>query len=90
MADHKSAIKAHKQSLKKRERNLGMLGKIRTFTKKVEEFIRSSNAPKAAEAMKDAESVITKSVTKGVLKKNCASRKVSRLVKKVKALEKKA
>lgn len=88
MAQHKSAIKAHKQSLKRKERNISLLTSIKTFIKKVEQCISSGNTEKALEAVKKAESHIMKGVTKGVLKKNTASRKVSKLVKKVKNLKK--
>ena len=85
MANHKSAVKAHKKSLKNRTNNISILSRIKTFIKKVEEAITSGKADEAKSAMRSAESEIMRGVTKGVLKQNTASRKVSRLVKKVKA-----
>lgn len=85
MANHKSASKAHKQSLARKARNTSIISKIKTFIKKVEEAITAGNKDEAKKAMVAAESAIMKGVTKKVLKKNTASRKVSRLSKKVKA-----
>lgn len=88
MANHKSAIKAHKRSLTKRDRNISVLSRIKTFIKKVEGFITTGKPAEAAEAMRKAESEIMKGVSKGVVKKNSGSRKVSRLTKKIKSLQK--
>ena len=86
MANHKSAIKAHKQSLKRKDRNSEFLSRIKTFVRKVEEFISSSKPNEARAAVQKAESEIMKGVAKGILKKNTAARKVSRLVKKAKSI----
>ncbi|WP_236869960.1 30S ribosomal protein S20 [Candidatus Bandiella numerosa] len=88
MAQHKSAIKAHKQSVKRVLRNKATKSKIKTFTKKVEELVKLNDLANAAPALRIAESTIMKAVTKKVLKLNTASRKVSRLAHKVKSLEK--
>jgi small subunit ribosomal protein S20 len=88
MANHKSAVKAHKRSLAKRDRNISVLSRIKTFIKKVEELITTGKPAEAVEAMRKAESEIMKGVSKGVVKKNSGSRKVSRLTKKVKSLQK--
>lgn len=85
MANHKSAIKAHKQSQKRNERNVSLLSRIKTFMKKLEQAITSGSKEEAQTAFKNAESQIMKGVSKGVIKKNTAARKVSRLSKKVKA-----
>ncbi len=89
MATHKSAIKAHKRSVVNKERNSSILSKIKSFIKKVEEFIAAGKSAEAIQALRDAESVLMKGVTKGAVEKNSASRKVSRLTKKVKAISKK-
>lgn len=88
MANHKSAVKAHKKSLVRRARNVSILSRIKTFIKKVEELIVSGKQDEATMAMRKAESEIMKGVSKGVLKKNSGSRKVSKLTKKVKSLKK--
>jgi small subunit ribosomal protein S20 len=87
MAQHKSAIKAHKQSLKRALRNKSIKSKIKTLTKKLEQLVNSKDFEKAKSTLGQVESAIMKSVTKKVLKLNTASRKVSRLAKKVKSLE---
>ena len=87
MAQHKSAIKAHKQSLKRALRNKSTKNKIKTYTKKLEEVIKLKNFENAKSTLSQIESVIMKAVTKKVLKLNTASRKVSRLAQKVKSLE---
>lgn len=90
MAQHKSAIKAHKQSLKNALRNKMTKSKIKTFTKKVEELVESNDFTNAIAALRIAKSTIMKAVTKKVLKLNTASRKISKLTHKVKLLEKSA
>ena len=86
MAQHKSAIKAHKQSIKRVLRNKATKSKIKTFTKKVEELVKLNDLANATPALRIAESTIMKAVTKKVLKLNTASRKVSKLAHKVKSL----
>lgn len=88
MANHKSAIKAHKQSLKRTLRNKIAKSKIKTYSKKVETLAKMKNLDEAIPALRKAESIIMKAVTKKVLKLNTASRKVSKLNHKVKAIEK--
>ena len=61
--------------------------RIRTFTRKVEEAISSGDHKNAAAALKVAESEIMRGVSKGVTHKNTASRKVSRLSKRVAKLK---
>jgi small subunit ribosomal protein S20 len=87
MAQYKSAIKSHKQSLKRALRNKIIKTKIKTHIKKVESKINSTNLSQAQYALRIAESIIMKAVTKKILKLNTASRKISRLTHKVKALE---
>lgn len=85
MANHKSAEKAHIQSVKKGLRNKSIITRVRNFIKKVEELVGLGKVEEAEKAMSAAESQIQKSVSKGVMKKNTAARSVSRLRKKVKA-----
>jgi|JI10StandDraft_1071094.scaffolds.fasta_scaffold941562_2 small subunit ribosomal protein S20 len=89
MATHKSAVKAHRISLKNKDRNQSILSRIKTFIKKLEEMLTSGDHTAAKTALQNAESEIMKGASKGALKKNTAARKVSRLTKKVKKLEKK-
>ena len=60
--------------------------RIRTYLRKVEEAIASGDQPAAAEALKVAQPELMRGVTKGVFHKNTASRKVSRLAGRVKAM----
>ncbi len=88
MTQHKSAIKAHKQSLKRTLRNRITKSEIKTYSKRAEEAIKSKNMDEIILALRKAESVIMKAVTKKVLKLNTAARKVSKLTHKIKAIEK--
>lgn len=66
--------------------NKARKSRIRTFVKNVELALESGNADEAREALKAAQPELMRGVTKGVLHKKTASRKVSRLAKRVKAL----
>lgn len=84
---HKSAIKAAAQSEKRKERNKNMKTRCKTSIKKVEGFVSAKQPKEARSALKDAESVVMKAAGKGVFKANKASRIVSNLTHKVKAVE---
>lgn len=86
MANHKSAIKAHKQSLKSRAKNLSILSRVKTFVKKYESSLLTKEVEKATENFRNVESEIMKATSKGIYKLNTAARKVSRLAKKLKAI----
>jgi small subunit ribosomal protein S20 len=85
MANHKSAEKAHIQSLKRAARNRGNLTRSKTFVKKVDAAIQSGDKNAITSTFRMAESMIMKCVTKGVLKINTAARQVSKLSKRVKS-----
>ena len=87
MANHKSASKAHKQSVVRSVRNSAIKSRVKTFSGKVDLAIKSGSLENAVQSFRTAESEIMKSVSKGVLKLNTAARKVSKLAKKVKSLE---
>ncbi len=88
MASHKSAEKSIRQTARRTLVNQNRVGRIRTFVKKIEALLATPNAKKeeAATALVQAERELMRGVSKGVLHKNTASRKVSRLTKRVKAL----
>ena len=86
MANTKSAKKAINVIASKTERNKIRKSRVKTFVKRVDVAIEAKDASKAQEALKSAESELFKAVAKGIVKKNTASRKVSRLTKKVNAL----
>ncbi len=86
MATHKSAMKRHRQSLKRRDRNRQVRSRVRTVTKKVRTAVTAGESETATTALLEATKVISKAASKGVLKKETASRYVSRLTKNVNTL----
>jgi small subunit ribosomal protein S20 len=86
MAHHKSAKKRIRQTATRTAVNRSRVSRIRTFIKKVELAIAGGNATDAKAALKSAQPEIMRGVTKGVLPMATASRKVSRLAQRVKAL----
>ncbi len=86
MANHKSAKTRIIRNNKRSVINGARRSRVRTFVKKVLAAVLEKNKEAAAVAFKVAESELMKAVSKGVFKKNTASRTVSRLSKKVKDL----
>ena len=86
MANTSSAKKAVRKLARRTAVNRMRRSTMRTQLRKVEEAIASGDASAAATALTATESVVMRSVQKGVIHKNTASRKVSRLTKRVKAL----
>lgn len=86
MAHHKSAKKRIRQTVKRTEVNTARVSRIRSFVKKVEQAIAGGNKTAAQTALREAQPEIMRGVTKGVLQQNTASRKVSRLASRVKAM----
>ena len=84
MANHKSALKRIKQTAKRTERNRVYRTKLKNIVKAV---TGAKNLEEAKDAFKVANKEIHKMVSKGILKKNTASRKVSRLSAFVKKIE---
>ncbi|MBF0201626.1 MAG: 30S ribosomal protein S20 [Desulfamplus sp.] len=84
MANHKSAIKRAKQNEVKRVRNKSTRSAMKTAVKKVM-TAKDEGAENIVELMRHAQSLIAKAGKKGVLHKNTASRKISRLTKYVSA-----
>ncbi|MCE3037040.1 30S ribosomal protein S20 [Helicobacter anatolicus] len=79
MANHKSAEKRVRQTLKRTERNRYYRTRIKNIIKAVRESVAANDVPKAQEALKIANKELHKFVSKGIIKKNTASRRVSRL-----------
>lgn len=86
MANHASAKTRVRRNEKRAAINTNRRSRIRTFIKKVEVAIESGNAKDAQEALKNAQPEIMRGVAKGIFHKNTASRKVSRLSARIKAL----
>lgn len=86
MANHPSARKRVRRNARRAVINKSRLSRIRTSIKKVEAAIAAGDAKGAQEAMKAAQPEIYRGVAKGLIPKNTAARKVSRLSAKIKAL----
>ena len=83
MAIHKSVIKRQKQADKKHSINKSVKSMLKTLAKKVEQAVEAKNADVAKEAMVKAMKAYDKAASNGILHKNTASRKISRLSIKV-------
>ena len=83
MATHKSAKKRIRQTARRTLINGARRGRVRTFVRKVEEAIESGDRELAESAMKNAMPEMHRSVLHGILHKNTAARKISRLTKRI-------
>ncbi|MCC6720360.1 MAG: 30S ribosomal protein S20 [Acetobacteraceae bacterium] len=86
MANTASARKRIRQNARRAERNKARTSRMRTFIKKVETAVASGNKEAAAAALREAQPELQRAAGKGVVHKNTASRKISRLSARVKAL----
>jgi len=86
LANHKSAIKRARQSEEQRVRNRSRKTRMKNVVRGLEEAITAKSPEKAAEELKKAASVISKTASEGVIHKNTAARKISRLTRRVNAL----
>ncbi|MFB3854299.1 MAG: 30S ribosomal protein S20 [Vicinamibacterales bacterium] len=82
----KSALKAHRQSVKRREHNRQLRSKLRTAIKKIRGAVAAKDAKAAGELLVPTISLIDKMVTKRIIHDNTAGRYKSRLQKQVSAL----
>jgi small subunit ribosomal protein S20 len=81
LAKHKSAVKAHRQSIKKQTRNRELRSRLRTGLKKIRTALDAGDTGAAQGALNDAFSLIDKMAGKGIIHVNAAGRYKSRLVK---------
>lgn len=81
MANHKSAEKRARQSVKRNKRNTTVLSSVRTFEKKLRTAIAAGDKKGAEEALRAYMSKAQKAATKGVMHAKTAARKLSRLSK---------
>jgi small subunit ribosomal protein S20 len=86
MPNTTSAKKRLRQTIKRTETNRARMSRVRTFVRKVEEAIAAGDKQAAGEALRAAEPEIMRGANKGVIHKNTASRKVSRLAKRIKGM----
>jgi len=88
MANTPSAKKRIRNTLRKTDINKSRRSRIKTFVRKVEDAIESNDAKSAMDSLKAAQPEIMRGVTKGIFHKNTASRKISRLSSRIKAISK--
>ncbi|HEY5543802.1 MAG TPA: 30S ribosomal protein S20 [Candidatus Binatia bacterium] len=81
MVVHTSAIKRHRQSLKKRAGNIEIKSKLRTLIKRARQAIDANNQETAASQIREVNKALGKAVSKGIIKSNTASRWLSRLAR---------
>ena len=86
MANHKSAVKRIRRNERVRLQHRSRMSRIRSFVRKVEEAVASGDAALAKERLRELQPEIHRGVTRGVLHRNTASRKISRLSARIKAL----
>ncbi len=83
MANHKSAAKRARQSVKRNKRNTTVMSSVRTFEKKLRTAIAAGDKKGAEEALRAYMSKAAKAATKGVMHAKTAARKLGRLSKQV-------
>lgn len=86
MANTRSAKKAVRKTARRTDINKARRTRMRTEVRKVEEAIASGQKDAAAQALAAAEPILARTAQKGVIHKNAASRKVSRLAARVRAM----
>ncbi|MCG6906266.1 MAG: 30S ribosomal protein S20 [Desulfobacteraceae bacterium] len=86
MANHKSALKRTRQNINRRLRNKAVRTQVKSATKRLEAKVVEKDLQLALDELKSAKSTIAKAAKKGVLHRNTASRKISRLERMVNTL----
>lgn len=86
MATHRSAEKRHRQSERRRARNVSTKSHVKTRIKALIATVDAKDAQGAGEKLLTATKAIDKAASKGIIHKKTASRKISRLTRKVNAL----
>ena len=86
MANTPQSKKRIRRNANRAEINTNRVSRIRSFVKKVESAIAGGDKDAAAKALKDAQPELARGVARGVLHKNTAARKFSRLTKRVSSL----
>jgi small subunit ribosomal protein S20 len=86
MANTPQAKKRIRRNAKRTDINHSRISRIRTFIKQVESAIEAGKKKDAAEALKQVQPEIARGVARGVIHKNTAARKISRLSKRVATL----
>lgn len=87
MATHKSAEKRDRQNKKNRQRNIAAKSALKTKIKSVIAGVESKNKEQSSNTLKAVIPTLSKAASRGLIHKKNASRKISRLTKKVNALK---
>lgn len=83
---HKSTIKRARQAVVRQQRNRAALSSVKSVIKKVLTAVSEKKTSEAKTSLREATSALHKAVTRGVLKRNTASRRISRLADQVNGL----
>ncbi len=83
---HKSTIKRARQAERRAQRNRAALSSVKSVIKKVLAALESKNAAAAKTALREATAALSKARSKGILRRNTVSRRISRLAARVNAL----
>ena len=83
---HKSTIKRTRQAEKRRQRNRTVLSRVKSVVKKVGKAVDQKDLELAKTSLREAKSELSKAATKGTLKRNTVSRRISRLTVRVNKL----
>ncbi len=86
MANHASALKAHRQNLSRRARNRRNRSQLRTGLKKFEALLTEDKSQQAKDSVAELYALVDKGVRKGALSRNAAGRYKSRLIKRLNKL----
>jgi len=80
---NKSALKANRQNIKRREHNRALRSQLRTGLKTIRKSLEAKSGEGAKTAMRALQSLVDKMATKGIIRKNTASRYKSRLAARI-------
>jgi len=83
---HKSTIRGARQAERRHERNRATMNTVKTLIKKVQTAVAEKKLDNAKTLLREATSAIGKAASKGTLKRNTASRRISRLTLHVNSL----
>ncbi len=86
MANHKSAVKRHRQSIAQRLRNRSQRSAMKNSVKKLLGAIETSDKESVRATLVAATSLIAKTATKGIIHSNTANRTISRLTRRANAV----
>jgi small subunit ribosomal protein S20 len=87
VANHASALKAHRQNVKRRQRNRVHRSRLRSSLKAIHKALAAGNVEEVKQSLGSTTSVVDKMASKGIIHPNAAARYKSRLVKRLSALQ---